>query len=104
MKTRYEITMDYNRVMSMTSELESLGESFRRVAADQSRDAIRNLGGSWQGENYSAFMRKAETALDDANEIAEFICNMARQIRSNARYVYNAEMEAVRLAEERNYR
>ena len=103
MKSRYEITLDYNKAMGMTRELSDLAVRFRRLTSNEAKEQLRVLHSGWQGENADHFIGKTDSYLDSTGEIANYLERVADLIRQNAQTVYNAEMTALRIAEERSY-
>ncbi len=103
MKTEQEISMDYNRAMSMTDELSEIAEMFRKLTQEEAIGQLNTLAADWKGENSDHFVRKAADYLRSTSDISSELDKLANNIRANARAVYNAEMEALRLAQERNY-
>ncbi len=103
MKSRYEISMDYQRVLSMTNELDELASTLRKETKQNGANTLRTLGAGWSGENAQQFISKANSFLDKTEETASYLNSMASQIRANARRVYLAELEALRIAQQRNY-
>ena len=103
MKSFEQISMEYNRAMSMTNELSEIAENFRKLTQQEAIGQLNTLATDWKGENSDHFVRKAADYLRGTSEISSELDKLARNLRANARAVYNAEMTALRLAQERNY-
>lgn len=103
MRSRSEIIMDYNRVMGLADQLDSLAGKLKQEMDGTVRGTLDSLRAAWQGENSELFMSKSYNFISNAASSADFLQSFAYSIRSNAQRVYNAEMEALRIAEERSY-
>lgn len=103
MRSRSEIIMDYNRVMGLADQLDSLAGKLKQEMDGTVRGTLDSLRAAWQGENFELFMSKSYNFISNAASSADSLQSFAYSIRSNAQRVYNAEMEALRIAEERSY-
>ena len=92
MKTKQQISMDYQRVLSLTSELDRLADELSKEIGEKTDENLGLLRSGWDGDNASEFSLK---------KTADAIKKISAGIRSNAQMVYNAEMEAIRIALER---
>ena len=102
-RSEKEISMDYNRSISMTHELEEIAERFRRITQEEAINELNTLASNWRGENSDHFMRMVSTYLRSTSDVATELERIASRLRANAQAVYNAEMNAIRIASERNY-
>ena len=103
MRSRSVIIMDYNRVMGLADQLDSLAGKLKQEMDGTVRGTLDSLRAAWQGENSELFMSKSYNFISNAASSADSLQSFAYSIRSNAQRVYNAEMEALRIAEERSY-
>lgn len=103
MRSRSEIIMDYNRVMGLADQLDSLVGKLKQEMDGTVRGTLDSLRSAWQGENSELFMSRSYDFISNAASSADSLQSFAYSIRSNAQRVYNAEMEALRIAEERSY-
>lgn len=103
MKSEYEISMDYNRAMSMTRELEELAVKFRNLTQQEAFQRLNYISANWKGENAEHFTRKAGDYLRKTTSISDYLEKVAGLIKQNAQNVYNAEMTALRIAQQRSY-
>lgn len=103
MRSRSEIIMDYNRVMGLADQLDSLAGKLKQEVDGTVRGTFDSLRTAWQGENSELFMSRSYDFISNVASSADSLQSFAYSIRSNAQRVYNAEMEALRIAEERSY-
>lgn len=97
MKNAHQISMDYNRVIALTDELDHLAEDLGREINERTNDNLTLLLSGWGGDNSSAFVNKISQMQGNYQDIISAIKMIADSIRRNAKMVYNAEMEALRL-------
>lgn len=56
MRSRSEIVMDYNRVMGLADQLDSLAGKLKQEMDGTVRGTLDSLRAAWQGENSGLFM------------------------------------------------
>lgn len=101
MKTKQQISMDYQRVLSLTSELDRLADELSKEIGEKTDENLGLLRSGWEGDNASEFSLKIGQLQGNSKKTADAIKKISAGIRSNANMVYNAEMEAIRIALER---
>ena len=103
MKSSEKISMDYNRTVKMANELLELASQFRKITQEKAISQLNTLNANWKGENAEHFVRKAGGYLQSKSEVAEQLEELANSIKINSQNVYNAEMNALRIAQQRTY-
>lgn len=102
--TRHQIEMDFQLASRQAEQLEETAAELLRIANDQLPDTMQQLQANWTGEASAQYLEKCEALrrklLSDARQME----NTAASIRRAARRLYNAEMESLRLAQERAVR
>ena len=95
-------TIKFNFVQAklQAQRLENIASEMRNMANQNFESAISQLSGGWKGESATLYIRKAENVRNDILKTARDLDAVAGSIRKVAQKVYNAEMEAKRLAEE----
>ncbi len=97
MKNDYQISMNYNRVISLTAELDCLAEELSKEINENTNNNISQLLSGWEGDNSTEFVRMVSKMQENSQGTVSSIKKIAAGIRSNAKMVYDAEMEAIRL-------
>lgn len=97
MKTDHQISMEYNRVLTLTDELDRLADKLSKEVNENTNSNLGALFAGWKGDNASEFMKLISQMQANSKSTASAIRKIADGIRSNAKMVYNAEMEALRL-------
>lgn len=100
-KSRWQIHMDLSRAKDQANKLD---EAARSIRAESKRfESCRsNVKQAWEGDNATQFTLKMGQVSEDLNKIARQLEKSAATIRANAKRIYDAEMEAKRLADIRN--
>lgn len=100
MKTKAQIEFDFNQALQRASEIDELGLDLARVARQDIENTRTELHAAWRGESEQLFQTKAERLQTQVNKTASELNGIADSIRSIARIIYEAEMEALRIATE----
>lgn len=103
MKSETQINYDFQQAIRKARELENVATGLRSLANSNLTDALQNLSCAWQGEAADAYLRKGALLKERIVENAKKIDSTAKTIRNVAQRTYNAEMEAFRIAKEREY-
>ncbi len=102
MRTRTEIRMNFKQTLQQADMLDRVGDKLDRLADRTLEDSMQMLAVAWKGENASAFLNKENRLKGNIKETGGAIHEIAEDIRRIARRVYEAEMEALRIAESRH--
>jgi WXG100 family type VII secretion target len=102
-KSGTQIMMDFNKARSQATKLENAAASIRREA-NRFTQCRSDVAASWTGDNASRFVNKMGLVSEDLMKIAKNLEQTAATIRKNAKTIYDAEMEAKRIAEIRTSR
>lgn len=101
MASRYQIQMDFNQAERKAAELDSIAGDLSRLSGTDLQNTLNSLGNNWKGENAGLYIGKGFQLIENMKKTADSLRQTAETIRSVARNIYNAEMEALRIAEER---
>ena len=101
MRSSGEIRFNYRLALSQASQLERLAERAERLSKQKMEPSMQSLSAAWKGESATAFLKKEEQLKRQILVSASEIRGIATDIRTIARRVYNAEMEALRIARSR---
>lgn len=103
-KSESEIRLNYNRAVRQADSLEQLSRNLKSLANNDMSGSISEIAGSWTGENSNSYRGKYEQLKAKVLATAGKLENTATTIRRIAQNTYNAEMRALRIAQERAYR
>lgn len=101
-KSRWQIYMDLQKARNQADKLEEAARSIRGESRrfETCRAEVRQ---AWEGDNAARFTNKMGMVSQDLEKIAKRLDETAGIIRRNAKRMYDAEMEAKRLAEIRSH-
>lgn len=98
MKSSQEIIFDYQNAMTQAKRLDELAESIERQVAGRMDDSVQSIHAAWKGDTSVRYLNKAQTLKDKIKKTSHTLRDMAGDIRRIATALYNAEMEAIRIA------
>ena len=97
MKSKCEIEMDFSRAVSQAEELETLSKELNKMAVEHIRGALKMLMFSWQGDSADKFFEKGDVLTNEMLETADDLIKVAKNIKTTANIVYNAEKAAIQI-------
>lgn len=98
MKTKSQISMDFNRVLELTQKLDELAGTLKNEFDSKTEDILGTLRSAWDGDNASEFTGRIGELKEKTIPSAAEVKRLSAGIKSNAEMVYKAEMEAIRIA------
>ena len=101
-KSRWQIHMDLARARAQADNLEDAAKSIR-TECNRFKSCRSDVRQSWEGDNATRFISKMGIVEEDLEKIAQQLQKTAHVIRKNAKNIYEAEMEAKRIAETRSH-
>ena len=101
MASRYQIQMDFNRTKQKAQELDNIANQLARLAGTNFQNTLTALNSDWKGDNATAYIANGYALIENMTDTVGKLRNAANSIRKIAQNIYNAEMEALRIAEER---
>lgn len=101
MASRYQIQMDFNRAKQKAQDLDNIANDLSRLSGTDLRNTLDGLSHDWKGDNANKYIQKGYTLKNSMDNTVKNLRNVASTIRTIAQNIYNAEMEALRIAEER---
>lgn len=96
------IQIDFDEACAQAKKLEDCAEEMKRLANQKLANTLKEMSTSWKGESAAAYFAKADTVRKNIAATSEFLCSIANSVRTQAKRTYDAEMEALRLAEQRS--
>ncbi len=101
MASGHQIQMDFHQAGKQADELDRIAEALKRVSATDLRDTLNKLGNDWRGENADRYIQKGVLLMENMEKTISSLHTAANTIRVTAKNIYNAEMAALRIAQER---
>lgn len=100
MATYSSISFDFTQAKAEANRLESIANDMKRLANFNMQSSLNYLSTGWQGESAKLYLNKGNNVKNDILAVANDLYAVANSVRTVAKKVYDAEMEAKRLAEE----
>ena len=101
MRTSSEIYFDFTNARRQADRLDSLADKLSRQTVKGMEQTTQSASQAWTGDNGSKYVQKGADLKNQINETVTELRSVAADIRSAAQRVYNAEMEALRIAQQR---
>lgn len=92
------IKIDFVAVESQAKQLEEIAEGIRRLAERKMTGTIENMAAVWEGESAAAYFSKAELVKQELLKISSSLCDVASNVRAQAKKIYEAELKAAEQA------
>lgn len=102
MSSRSEIRINFRAAIRQAEQLEGVADRLRRLAKNKMEMSMSSLANAWKGQNATDFLAKEGRLQGSILKTANEIQNIASDIRIIAQRIYEAEMEALRIAESRD--
>lgn len=104
MASRQSIEFDFKKAKEQAKKLDEVAERLNRLSNKNLSDIMQQLSSVWKGENATLYLDKGDRLQEKMSATAKELQNIASDIRTVARRIYEAEMNALRIAQEREYR
>ena len=101
-KSTFQIAMDFQKAKNQAGKLEDAARTIRRES-NRFTSCRNDVAAAWTGDNASRFTNKMGMVSEDLEKIAKNLEKTADAIRKNAKTIYDAEMEAKRIADIRTF-
>lgn len=99
MATEQSISIEFKQAKKGAAKIESCADELLRIVHDMD-NLTQDLRGGWEGESADLFIGKCERLEKRLNNNVRYLDQLAITIRSMAKSYYDAEMEALRAANE----
>lgn len=98
-KSEYEIYLDFRAAEDLVSELRAIARETRNLAESDLGVVLSRVADCWTGDNASAFLEKGSILQQRVLSRAANLETIATTIEQMAKNTYEAEMEAVKIAQ-----
>lgn len=103
MKTKTEIYVDFKAMMDQANKLEEIANELESLSNHSLNTTLEQIGGSWKGENAHLYLVKGETLKNNMEKSAKIVMQISENVAKRAKFIYDKEMEALRIARRRTY-
>lgn len=102
MKTKYQIQFDYHNAIEQAKKLEDLAARIESQVVNRMNDVAGDLHAAWKSESANRYIGKEQALAEQIKTTARELRDTAMDIRRIAKRMYEAEMLALRIAQDRN--
>lgn len=102
MKTKAQIEFDFAQARMRAAEIDEVAADLARISKQDMENTMAELAGAWKGDSARLFQNKADALQGKVSATSRELGAIADTIREIARIMYEAEMEALRLATQRD--
>lgn len=99
--TRYQINANLNQALDQARKLEYAASDLERQVVSKLDDVAGELHAVWKGESAAVYISKEQALKDEIKSTASEMRSIADDIRRVANRIAQAELEALRIAEQR---
>ncbi|MBQ9991569.1 MAG: hypothetical protein IJP31_11635 [Lachnospiraceae bacterium] len=97
------IIFNFQKAKRQADELDQIASNISKMASSEFGETMQNIARNWKGEKANAYLAKGSILQEDMKSTAGFLHKIAAEIREIAQRIYEAEMRALAIAQERNY-
>jgi WXG100 family type VII secretion target len=99
MSSYYSIEFDFEQAKNQAKIIDEIASDLNTLTNSKFDSTMQTLSSNWKGESANAYMKKGVTLQSYMKTSARDLNTVANNIRIVARRIYEAEMEAKRIAE-----
>ncbi len=103
MASRSEIEFDFAQAKRQADRIDEIANNLGNLSKNNLENTLQTLSNNWKGANASAYLTKGGRLQGEINGTVGELHSIASDIRTIAQRIYDAEMAALRIAEEREY-
>ena len=96
-----EIYFNYNQAMEQAKQLDKIAVRLTNAANKDMEDLLNDVNSAWKSDSAPQYIRKGRKVRDDMRTTSGNLKNIAAAIRTIAKRILEAELEAWRIANER---
>jgi len=101
-KSLISIQIDFATTKAQAQQLDTLAGQLEDLARSSLENSLKAIGAAWTGESAQEYIQKGELLEEKLKGSAKNLRAIAEAIRQVAQVTYNAEREAILLAQIKN--
>ena len=102
MSSLAEINFNYRKALKQASQLENIARKVKNTSQNELQGILNQVHSAWQSDSAPDYLKKGKKVQTDITTISGNLTNIATTIRTVAQIIYEAELEAWRIAHERD--
>ncbi|MCI9464348.1 MAG: hypothetical protein HFI48_10765 [Lachnospiraceae bacterium] len=103
MATRATIEFSFRTALSQADTIDEIADNLSGLSRTDFENAMQNLSAGWKGENASLYLSKGSILQGKMDGTSNSLHAVASDIRAVAKRIYDAEMAALEIAQNRTY-
>lgn len=101
MSSLSEIYFNYNKAIAQAKQLDRIAERLTNTANNDMENVLNDVSKAWKSDSSPQYIKKGQKVEQDMRTTAGNLKNIASAIRTIAKRILEAELEAWRIANER---
>lgn len=101
MSSLSEIYFNYNRAIAQANQLDGIAKKMRNAANNEMKQILNDVNHAWKSDSTPQYLKKGQRVESSIRMTAKNLAQIADAIRTIAKRVRDAELEAWRIAHER---
>ena len=102
MSSLSEIYFNYNKAMQQAGQLDDVARQLKQAADRDMEGILNDVYRVWKSDSAPQYIQKGQKVKGDIGAVSKNLNQIAAAIRTIAQRVRDAELEAWRIANERN--
>ena len=102
MSSLSEIYFNYNKAIEQANKLDGVAQQLRKASDESMENILTTVNSAWRSDSSPQYIKKGQKVKGDIRTTAGNLTNIASTIRTIAERVLQAELEAWRIANERD--
>lgn len=102
MSSLSEIYFNYDRAVTQASQLDNVAKKLQNAANNNMESILNDVSRAWKSDSTLQYVKKCQKVEGDMRTSANNLKQIATTIRTIAKRVRDAELEAWRIAHERS--
>ncbi len=97
------LQINFQDAKRKADRLAQIGREIKEMADRDYEETINAINSAWTGENASAYLAKARSLQQKMSATGQSLIDIADEITRKAKVIYDAEMDAWNIANQRKY-
>lgn len=98
-KSANVIQMEFGQAQAQAEKLEELARDIGRIVDNSFENVLSGIGSAWKSDSSAEYIRKGRKMQDELRKSMRELTESASVIRRIAQTTYDAEMEALSIAQ-----
>lgn len=101
--SEHAIKINFQKARQQAAKLDEIADTLKNLSEHEFADTMQTIRNNWRGENADIYINKGFNLQGNMTQTANSFHAIASEIRTIAQRIYDAEMNALRIAQHRKY-